>query len=151
MLRQIEEDKGDPEAAAENSFYSFYFGANPYGHPIEGDARGLATITPGDLKAFARGHWVRGGLKIALVGDVDAAAAASLLKFGLRQRCRRGAPPPPPAPVHLGAPGLHIVAMDVPQPTALFALPGLLRERSGFSDRLCRQLPSWAAADFLRG
>ena len=69
MLQQIEQDKGDPEAVAENSFYSFYFGANPYGHPIDGDARGLAAITPADLKTFARSHWVRGGLKIALVGD----------------------------------------------------------------------------------
>ena len=130
-LQQVEQDKGDPEAAAENSFYSFYFGASPYGHPIDGDAHGLATITPGDLKTFAGSHWVRGGLKIALVGDIDAATAASLLKLAFAA-LPAGAPPLPPAPVHLGAPGLHIVAMDVPQPTAFFALPGPLRSDPDF-------------------
>jgi zinc protease len=131
MLQEIEQDKGEPEAVAENSFYSFYFGANPYGHPINGDARRLAAITPGDLKSFAASHWVRGGLKISVVGDVDATAAASLLKLAFGA-LPAAAPPPPPAPVHAGAPGLHVVAMDMPQPTAFFALPGLLRSDPDF-------------------
>lgn len=126
MLQSIEQGKGDPDSVAEKSFYSFYFGAYAYGHPADGDARGLMAVTPEDLRTFARLHWVRGGLRIALVGDTDAATATALLRaaFGALPA---EAPPPLPPPARVGAPGLHIVAMDVPQPTAFFALPGPLR------------------------
>jgi zinc protease len=126
MLQSLEEEEGDPELVAQKSFYSFYFGANAYGHPPQGNKRGLMAIAPEDLKTFARTHWVRGGLRIAIVGDTNAAGATALLRsaFGALSL---DAPPPPPAPARVGAPGLHVVPMDVPQPTALFALPGLLR------------------------
>ena len=131
MVQSLEEEKGDPEAVAEKSFYSFYFGAHAYGHPPEGNPRGLMAITPDDLRTFARLHWVRGGLRIAIVGDTNAAAATALLRSAF------GALPPdepltPPAPARVGAPGLHIVPMDVPQPTAFFAVPGLLRRDPDF-------------------
>ena len=131
MLQSIEQEKGDPGSVAEKSFYSFYFGAYAYGHPIEGDARGLMAIVPADLRNFARLHWVRGGLQIAIVGDADAATATALLRLAFGSLPDE-APPPPPAPARVGAPGLHVVAMDVPQPTALFALPGLLRHDPDF-------------------
>ena len=131
MLQSIEQEKGDPGSVAEKSFYSFYFGAYAYGHPVEGDARGLMAIQPADLRNFARLHWVRGGLQIAIVGDADAATATALLRLAFGS-LPDAAPPPPPAPARVGAPGLHVVAMDVPQPTALFALPGLLRHDPDF-------------------
>jgi len=131
MLQSIEQEKGDPGSVAEKSFYSFYFGAYAYGHPVEGDARGLMAIQPADLRNFARLHWVRGGLQIAIVGDADAATATALLRLAFGSLPDE-APPPPPAPARVGAPGLHVVAMDVPQPTALFALPGLLRHDPDF-------------------
>ena len=126
MLQSLEEEKGDPESVAEKSLYSFYFGADAYGHPPEGSVHGLMTITPEDLKAFARLHWVRGGLRISIVGDVNAATATALLHSAFAA-LPKYAPSPPPAPARLGAPGLHILPMDVPQPTAFFVLPGPLR------------------------
>jgi zinc protease len=131
MLQSIEQDKSNPESVAEKSFYSFYFGAYAYGHPVNGDARGLVAITPEYLRTFARGHWVRGGLQIAIVGDADAATATALLRSAFGS-LPADAPPPPPAPARVGAPGLHVVEMDVPQPTAFFALPGLLRNDPDF-------------------
>jgi zinc protease len=131
ILQSIEQEKGDPESVAEKSFYSFYFGAHAYGHPVDGDARGLMAIAPADLRSFASSHWVRGGLQIAIVGDADAATATALLHLAFGSLPAE-APPPPRAPARVGAPGLHIVAMDVPQPTVLFALPGLLRSDPDF-------------------
>jgi zinc protease len=131
MLQSIEEEKGDPGSVAEKSFYSFYFGADAYGHPVNGDSHGLMAIAPNDLRTFARLHWVRGGLRIAIVGDASAAMATALLRSAFGSLPEQ-APPPPPAPVRAGAPGLHVVEMDVPQPTAIFALPGLLRRDPDF-------------------
>ncbi len=131
MLQGLEEAKGDPGSVAEDSFYSFYFGAHAYGHPPEGAARALMATTPEDLKTFARTHWVRGGLRIAVVGDVNAATVTALLHsaFGALPEA---APPLPPVPMRVGAPGLHVVPMDVPQPVALFALPGFVRNDPDF-------------------
>lgn len=131
MLQGLEEEKSEPASVAEKSFNSFYFGAHSYGHPPGGDARALTAIAPDDLKTFARSHWVRGGLRVAIAGDVNAAAAAVLLRAAFGALPEQ-APPPPPAPMRVGAPGLHVVEMDVPQPAAFFALPGLLRSDPDF-------------------
>ena len=143
MLQNLEEDEDNPESVAKKSFYSFYFGAYAYGHPPEGSTRGLAAIAPDDLRAFARTHWVRGGLRIAIVGDASAATAAALLRLAFGSLPEQ-APPPPPAPARVGAPGLHVVEMDVPQPVAIFALPGLLRSDPDF-------LPGYVANYILGG
>ena len=131
MLQSLEEETSDPVSVAEKNLYSFYFGAYAYGHPPKGGTRGLSAIAPDDLRTFARTHWVRGGLRIAIAGDTSAAAAAALLRLAFGSLPEQ-APPPPPAPARVGAPGLHIVGMDVPQPVAIFALPGLLRRDPDF-------------------
>jgi zinc protease len=131
MLQNLELENGDPGSVAEKSFYSFYFGAHAYGHPVNGDKRSLVAIVPEDLRSFARTHWVLGGLQIAIVGDVNAATATSLLRSAFGSLPAQ-TPPPPPAPAGVGAPGLHVIELDVPQPAAFFALPGLLRRDPDF-------------------
>ena len=131
MLQSLEEENSDPVSVAEKNFYSFYFGAYAYGHPPKGGTRGLIAIAPDDLRTFARTHWVRGGLRIAIAGDTSAAAATALLRSAFGSLPEQ-TPPPPPAPARVGAQGLHIVEMDVPQPVAIFALPGLLRHDPDF-------------------
>ena len=126
MLQSIAQDASDPAAVAVNRFYRVYFGAHPYAHPVGGDVAGLNAITAADLKAFARSHWVRGGVKIAASGDIDAATLTALLKSAF-EALPAAAPAPPPPVVPAAAPGESVVAMAVPQPTAIFALPGLTR------------------------
>jgi len=58
MLQTLELENGDPGSVAEKSFYSFYFGAHAYGHPVNGDKRALVAIIPDDLRSFACTHWV---------------------------------------------------------------------------------------------
>lgn len=126
MIQNLNQQDEDPSAVAAREFNRVFFGAHPYAHAVEGDAKGLAAIGQGDLKDFAAAHWVRAGLKIAVAGDIDAATLSALIKstFG---PLGAEAPAPPPRVGKLGAPGLHAVAMDVPQPNAVFGLPGILR------------------------
>jgi len=126
MLQNLRQQDEDPSEVASRDFHQVFFGPHPYGHAPEGDGPGLTAIARGDLQRFAAGHWVRGGLKIAVAGDVDSVTLTALVKstFGPLS----GATPPAlPKPARLGAPGLHVFAMPVPQPNAVFALPGLLR------------------------
>ncbi len=126
LLQSLAQDADDPAAVAANRFYKLYFGDHPYAHPVNGDARGIGAITASDLRAFARTHWVRGGVKIAVAGDIDAATLTALLKSTFDPL--PAAPPPPPPPVRrAGMPGESVVAMAVPQPTAIFGLPGIPR------------------------
>jgi zinc protease len=126
MLQSLAQDAADPAAVAANRFYQVYFAGHPYAHPVGGTAAGLSAIGAADLRTFARTHWTRGGVRIAVSGDIDAAALAVLLKSTFDPLPAQ-APAPPPPVLHTGAPGETIVAMAVPQPTAVFGLPGLAR------------------------
>lgn len=126
MQQSLLSDAQDPPTVALNRFYQVYFGSHPYAHPVNGTAAGLNAITAADLKAFARSHWVRAGVKISVAGDIDTATLTALLRTVFDPLPAK--PPPPPPPVrHAGSPGIAVVAMDVPQPTAVFGLPGMLR------------------------
>jgi zinc protease len=126
MLQSLQQDAQEPGTVALNRFYRAYFGDHPYGHPVDGDAAGLNATTAADLKAFARSHWVKNGVKISVSGDIDTATLTALLKATF-DPLPATAPPPPPPVVRTGQPALIVVAMDVPQPTAVFGLPGMLR------------------------
>ena len=116
----------DPEAVAERGFYENFFGSHPYGHAIIGTSASIAAINAVDLHRFAAGHWVSRGLKAAVSGDVDRTTLATLLKsaFG---NLPNGGQRPLPAVSHAGKPGVSVVSMPVPQPNAVFGLPGMLR------------------------
>jgi len=127
MLQSLLSDAQDPQDVALDRFYEVYFGNHPYAHNITGTAAGLKAITPADLKAFARTHWVKAGAKISVAGDIDAASLAALLRSTFNP-LPAAAPLPIPPVTHAGAPGaITVVAMDVPQPTAIFGLSGMLR------------------------
>src|SRR5256885_2697446 len=53
-------------------------------------------------------------------------------------------PPPVPPVKHDGAPGTHVIPMPVPQPTAIFGLPGILRSDRDF-------IPAYVANYVLGG
>jgi zinc protease len=126
MLQSLQQESSDPASVAVRRFYEVYFGNHPYAHSVSGDAAGLGAVTAADLKAFARTHWVAGGTRIAVSGDIDAVALTALLKSTF-DPLPHATPAPPPPVLHAGAPGETVVAMAVPQPTAIFGLPGLAR------------------------
>jgi len=126
MLQALQQDATDPATVALNRFYKVYFGNHPYAHPVGGDAAGLNAIGARDLRAFARTHWVRGGAKISVSGDIDAATLTALLKATFDPLPAQAPRSPPPVP-RFAAPGESVVAMAVPQPVAVFALAGIPR------------------------
>jgi zinc protease len=143
ILASLKQSEEDPATVAARGFYREFFHGHPYAHPTDGDATGIAAVTQGDLKYFAKTHWVRGRLDIAVSGDVDPATLKTLLAsaFG---KLPKTAPHLPPPDTHMGAPGLHVIPMPVPQPDAVFGLPAIKRADRDF-------IPAYVANYILGG
>jgi len=122
----VADQEDDPEAVAEKGFYQAFFGDHVYAHPVSGTPASVAAINAGDLRRFAAGHWVSRGLRVAISGDVDRNSLAPLLKsaFGTLSVA---APRALPAVLRSAKTGVSLIALNAPQPNAVFGLPGMLR------------------------
>jgi len=143
ILSGMAQDDQDPSTVAAKGFARAFFHDHPYGHPVGGDEAGIAAIDAAALKGFAATHWVGGGLKVAVAGDVDAATLGELLKSAFGDLPLRTPSLLPPV-FHEGTPGVQVIPMPVPQPTAVFGLPGLLRSDREF-------VPAYVANYILGG
>jgi len=126
IIQNLEQGQTEPPTVAQRAFMQVFFNGHAYGHAEDGDIASIAAITPDDLRGFARSHWVKGGLKIALAGDIDAKTAQRLLADTFKP-VSGALPAALPVVGKLGQPGIHVIPMPVPQPTILFGLPGIMR------------------------
>lgn len=143
ILAALRQDEEEPGSVAAKGFFKIFFAGHAYGHSTSGDAQSITAITTADIKQFAASHWVRGGIKIAVSGDVNAAQLKPLLATAFHA-LPANSPPQPQWVSHMGAPGVHVIAMPVPQPTAVFGLPGMLRKDKDF-------IPGYVANYILGG
>jgi zinc protease len=143
MIQNVQEGNSRPPTVARRAFAKAFFNGHAYGHATDGDVASLSAITAEDLRNFARTHWVKGGLQVAVAGDISLAAAQKLL--GETFQPLQGAMPPPlPDVGKLGNPGVHVLEMPVPQPTIIFGLPGIMRADPDF-------IPGYVANYILGG
>jgi zinc protease len=131
ILSSLEQEDTDPPTVAAKGFYRAFFHDHPYGHPVNGDVASVNAITQGDIRNFAAEHWVRGDLRIAVSGDVDATTLMQLINSAFGKLPARS-PALPPWPGHVGQPGIEVIPLPVPQPTVVFGLPGLMRSDKDF-------------------
>lgn len=143
IIQSLEQDAVEPASVASRAFMRGFFNGHPYGHAVNGDIASLKAITAADLRAFAKAHWVKNGIKIAASGDITQAAVTKLLGTTF-------APLPATAvrPVRnvgrLGQPGVHVTPLPVPQPAVVFGLPGIMRSDPDF-------IPGYVANYILGG
>jgi zinc protease len=131
ILQSLQQQQTEPPRVANRAFMRAFFGGHAYAHPISGDSGPISSITAADLRGFARSHWVKSGLKVAVAGDITPAELTRLLGHTF-QPVSGAVPPPLPNVGRLGAPGVHVIPMAVPQPTATFGLPGIMRHDPDF-------------------
>jgi zinc protease len=131
IIQSLQQDQVEPPRVAGRVFMRTFFGGHAYAHPVTGEISSIGGIAAADLRGFARTHWVSYGIKIAVAGDITAPALTKLLGDTFTPVSNR---PPPPLPNvgRLGAPGVHVVPLAVPQPTAMFGLPGIMRHDPDF-------------------
>jgi zinc protease len=131
IIQSLQQEQVEPQRLASRGFMRQFFGGHAYAHPVSGEIDSIASINAADLKGFARGHWVKSGLKVAVAGDITAPILTRLLAETF-QPVSGANPPPLPNVGRLGAPGVHVIALPVPQPTAAFGLPGIMRADPDF-------------------
>ena len=114
----------NPATTAQKLWTETLYGAHPYARPGEGTAETLATITPDDLRALHQALFARDNLHVAIVGAIDAEAAAAALDllFGTLPERARLVPVADIAPI-LGQ-DLQ-VAYPLPQTSIYMAYPGI--------------------------
>jgi zinc protease len=131
IVQSIQQEQAEPPRIASKAFMRFFFRDHAYAHPVDGEIGSISSITPSDLRGFAHNHWTTYGLKVAVAGDITAGQLQKLLGQTFLPVSNRQ-PPPEPDVGRLGAPGVHVVPLPVPQPSVSFGLPGIMRADPDF-------------------
>jgi zinc protease len=132
IMARLARESTSPNDISGKRWWSAAFPGHPYGRPVGGTLESVPRIGVSDLKDYARRVLARDKLKVAVVGDIDTAAAAAMLDkvFG-------GLPAKadltPVEAAHLQGLGQRIVIdMDVPQAVVTFGGNGIARKDPDF-------------------
>lgn len=79
ILTGIRSGERDPGEIASREMMAAVFGPHPYADPNEGTAESVPAITVEDLRTYKDKIIARDNLKVAVVGDIDPAAAGAML------------------------------------------------------------------------
>lgn len=133
-----------PDDISANAWMVKAFANHPYARESDGTVKSLAIITGDDLHALHKRLFSRKGLKVAVVGDIDAATLARLLDdtFG---ELPDTDPPSPAAMAHVaGEPSVQVIDRAIPQSIITFGSDGMLRADPDF-------IPAYVASFILGG
>ncbi len=121
-----------PNDIANRRWWETAFAGHPYGRPVNGTVESVPTITIDDLKSYTGRVLARDNLKIAIVGDIDADTAKTMLDrvFGSLPAKAQLAPIAAVAPQGLGR--RIVVNLDVPQAVVEFGGAGIARKDPDF-------------------
>src|SRR5258705_151839 len=70
IIQSLQQDQAEPQRLASRGFMRQFFGGHAYAHPVTGEIDSISSITAADLRNFARGYWVKNGLKVAVARGV---------------------------------------------------------------------------------
>jgi zinc protease len=130
ILADLRRATTSPGEIASQVWWHTAFAGHPYGR--RGTLESVPRITVADLKAYVKRVFARATLKIAIVGDIDAATAGLLIDkaFGGLPEQPELAAIPSASPQGLGR--RIVVDLDVPQSVIMFGGPGVARNDPDF-------------------
>ncbi len=132
ILAELRRSATNPNDIASKAWWATAFPGHPYGRPDKGTLESVAQIKPDDLRTYARNVFAREHLKVAVVGDIDAAAVGAMLDhvFGGLPTQAQLSPVPYALPTGLGH--RTVIELDVPQAVVSFGGVGLPRKHPDF-------------------
>ena len=132
LIAQLTADTTNPSAIANKLWWSTAFAGHSYGRPSRGTLDSLPLISVDDMKTFVRRSIAKEGLKITVVGDIDAATLGPLLDrtFGTLPDKGDLTPVADTTPQGLGR--QIFVDLDVPQTVVNFGGAGIARKDPDF-------------------
>jgi zinc protease len=133
VISNLRSESSNPGALASRKFLEVAFGnSHPYGRPPEGTLESIPKIDVADMRDYVRRVLAKDTLKIAVVGDIDAATLGQLL-----DRTFGGLPAKasltPVADIEATRPPQRaFIPLDVPQTVVTFGGPGIKRDDPNF-------------------
>ena len=132
IISGLRRDTTSPTSLASRKFLETAFGDHPYGRSSNGTLDSVPKIDVADMKDYAARIIARDGLRIAVVGDVDADTLGKLLDKtfgGLPAKANLT----PVADVQAAKPPQRaFIPLDVPQTVVTFGGPGIPRHDPNF-------------------
>ncbi|HUQ35316.1 MAG TPA: pitrilysin family protein [Aestuariivirga sp.] len=144
FLLSARNDEQDPETIASRAWMKLAFGDQLYARQSNGTPASIAAITPDDLRAMHKLLFSRKGLKVAVVGDIDAATLGPALDeiFGGLPDTE---PPKAVSSVTVAkGPIVKIIDRAIPQSIMIFGTEGILRKDPDF-------IPAFVMSQVLGG
>jgi zinc protease len=132
VLSGLRRDTTNPSALASRKFLQIAFGDHPYGRPSNGSLESVPNITIADLKDYVRRVLAKENLKIAVVGDIDAASLGRLLDQTFGALPAKASLTPVPDIEAMRPPVREFIPLDVPQTVVMFGGPGFRRNDPNF-------------------
>ena len=132
VTSRLTRETTSPNDIAGKRWWSTAFPDHPYGRPVSGTLESVPRIGAEDLQGYVRSTFARDNLKVAVVGDIDAASVGAMLDevFGALPAKAALASISAARPQGLGQ--RIVVELDVPQAVVTFGGPGIARKDPDF-------------------
>jgi len=127
LISRLERQSTSPNDIASRTWWQAAFPDHPYGRPVTGTPESIARISIDDLKSYTKRVLARGKLKVAIVGDIDAADVGALLDRTFGALPAEPELTPVPDVIMQGLGRRIVVPMDVPQAVVTFGTRGIGR------------------------
>jgi zinc protease len=131
-ISRLHRETTNPSSIARRTWSETAFPGHPYGRAVSGTLESVPLITIDDLRDYVRRVLARDTLKVAVVGDIDAAGAGKLIDHAFGALPAKAELQPVPPAVMQGRGNRLIVDLDVPQATIMFGAPGIARSDPDF-------------------
>jgi zinc protease len=131
-VSRLQRQSTNPNGISSRNWWGAAFPGHPYGHQTSGSLDSVPRIGIDDIKSYARRVLARDTLKIAVVGDIDAAGAGALIDRAFGALPAKGdlRPVANVAPQGLGQ--RIVIDLDVPQAVITFGGRGVVRSDPDF-------------------
>ncbi len=132
VLSGLRRDTSNPGSLAGRKFLEVAYGDHPYGRPANGTLETVPTITVADMKDYVGRVLAKDRLKIAVVGDIDAATLGKLLDQTFGGLPAKGNLTAVTDIDAVKPPQRAFIPLDVPQTVVTFGGPGFKRDDPNF-------------------
>jgi zinc protease len=132
LIASLRVEEKDPDKVASREWFKLAFGSHPYGRSPSGTLESIAAITPGDLHAYVKRIFARDTLKVAVVGDIDAATLSTALDSVFGDLPEKSERMPVPEVSWKTTSRQRILQMPNPQSVVQFGFQGLKRNDPDF-------------------
>jgi zinc protease len=132
ILSMLQRDTTNPNVISSRRWWATAFPGHPYGREVNGTLETVERIGPDDLRTYVKRVLARDGLKIAIVGNLDAASAGALVDKIFGSLPAKGDVQKVPVVKPQGLGQRIVVDLDVPQAIINFGRGGVFRQDPDF-------------------